>query len=178
MTKRVPNLAGNRTIESTKYQCDSDHIYAALRSDGHRNHETLFRGAQRITLHKDGALNFIIGDHFGSSSLMTDAGGNELASMRHTAWGEVRYESGASPTDYTYTGQYSYTYINLLWYNSRRNRTKSASIFKSKRFLFEKTYNWRSRRAKIPTLLRWNRTTSARHTKVRSFDNFGLSKKT
>ncbi|WKZ39315.1 MAG: hypothetical protein QY328_13705 [Anaerolineales bacterium] len=41
-----------------------------------------FAGAQRITLRKDGALNFIIGDHLGSSSLMTDAGGNELASMR------------------------------------------------------------------------------------------------
>ncbi|MCL4274430.1 MAG: RHS repeat-associated core domain-containing protein [Anaerolineales bacterium] len=76
-----------------------------------------FAGAQRITLHKDGALNFIIGDHFGSSSLMTDAGGNELASMRHTAWGEVRYESGASPTEYTYTGQYSYTAdFGLMFY--------------------------------------------------------------
>ncbi len=34
--------------------------------------------------------------------------------------GEVRYESGASPTEYTYTGQYSYTAdFGLMFYNAR-----------------------------------------------------------
>jgi RHS repeat-associated protein len=40
--------------------------------------------------------------------------------MRYTAWGEVRYNSGVTPTDYTYTGQYSYTAdFGLMFYNAR-----------------------------------------------------------
>jgi hypothetical protein len=29
---------------------------------------------------------------------------------------ELRYAGGVTPTSYTYTGQYSDSYINLLWY--------------------------------------------------------------
>jgi RHS repeat-associated protein len=40
--------------------------------------------------------------------------------MRYTAWGEVRYNSGVTPTDYTYTGQYSYAEdFGLMFYNAR-----------------------------------------------------------
>jgi hypothetical protein len=73
--------------------------------------------SQRIAMRKDGVLNFIIGDHLGSTSLVTDANGAAVSEMRYKAWGEVRHESGAMPTKYQYTGQYSDSYINLLWYN-------------------------------------------------------------
>jgi RHS repeat-associated protein len=73
-----------------------------------------------IALRKDGVLNFIIGDHLGSTSLVTDANGTVVSEMRYKAWGEVRHESGASPTEYTYTGQYSYTAdFGLMFYNAR-----------------------------------------------------------
>jgi RHS repeat-associated protein len=92
-----------------------------------------FAGAQRIALRKDGVLNFIIGDHLGSTSLVTDDAGNVLSELLYKAcptgmltlrvrWreGEVRHESGASPTEYTYTGQYSYTAdFGLMFYNAR-----------------------------------------------------------
>jgi RHS repeat-associated protein len=40
--------------------------------------------------------------------------------MSYTAFGEVRAETGASPTDYTYTGQRSYTDdFGLMFYNAR-----------------------------------------------------------
>jgi RHS repeat-associated protein len=86
-----------------------------------------FAGTSMIALRKDGVLNFIIGDHLGSTSLVTDANGTVVSEMRYKACptgmlreGEVRHESGASPTEYTYTGQYSYTAdFGLMFYNSR-----------------------------------------------------------
>ncbi|MDW8332491.1 MAG: RHS repeat-associated core domain-containing protein, partial [Cyclobacteriaceae bacterium] len=40
--------------------------------------------------------------------------------MRYTAWGEVRYTWGTTPTDYTYTGQYSNVReFGLMYYNAR-----------------------------------------------------------
>jgi RHS repeat-associated protein len=49
-----------------------------------------------------------------------------------TAWGEVRYQSGATPTDKTYTGQRSYAddfglmYYNARWYDSSLGRFAQA----------------------------------------------------
>jgi RHS repeat-associated protein len=68
-----------------------------------------------------------LGDHLGSSSITTDFTGAKISEMRYKAWGEVRYSwpAGLSTTpayelgDYTFTGQYSDSYINLLWYGSR-----------------------------------------------------------
>ena len=40
--------------------------------------------------------------------------------MRYTAWGAVRYENSTTPTDYTYTGQFSYSAdFGLMFYNAR-----------------------------------------------------------
>ena len=79
-----------------------------------------FAGAQRIAIRKDGELNYILSDHLGSTSLVTDSTGNLVSETRYTAWGEERYNSGASPTDYTYTGQYSnMDDIGLMFYNAR-----------------------------------------------------------
>jgi RHS repeat-associated protein len=78
-----------------------------------------YAGAQRIAMRTNGALSYLLGDHLGSASLMTNASGNVISDLRYKAWGEVRFASGNMPTKYTYTGQYSDSYINLLWYGSR-----------------------------------------------------------
>jgi RHS repeat-associated protein len=75
--------------------------------------------AQRVAMRQGTALYYLLPDHLGSTSLTTDASGHMLSELRYTAWGEVRYNAGVTPTDYTYTGQYSDSYINLLWYGSR-----------------------------------------------------------
>ena len=51
---------------------------------------------------------------------MTDTNGNIVTEMMYKAWGEVRYSSGSSPTDFTYTGQRSeMDNIGLMFYNAR-----------------------------------------------------------
>lgn len=91
-----------------------------------------YAGAQRIAMKKDGVLNFIIGDHLGSTSLVTDAAGNVVSEMRYKAWGEVRHASGNMPTQYQYTGQFSYQsdfglhFYNARWYDSSLSRFAQA----------------------------------------------------
>jgi hypothetical protein len=72
-----------------------------------------YAGFQRVALRANGTLNFLLGDHLGSTSLTTDANGQIISELRYTAWGEVRFVSGNTATKYTYTGQYSCRYINF-----------------------------------------------------------------
>jgi RHS repeat-associated protein len=79
-----------------------------------------YAGSQRIAMRDNGTLFFLLGDHLGSTSLVTFGNGNVVSETRYKAWGEVRYASGTTPTDYTYTGQYSYASdFGLMFYNAR-----------------------------------------------------------
>jgi RHS repeat-associated protein len=62
---------------------------------------------------------FLLTDHLGSSSIVTDEAGALIGEVRYKAWGETRYDSGNVPTKQRYTGQREDSYINLYWYNSR-----------------------------------------------------------
>ncbi|MDQ3004857.1 MAG: hypothetical protein M3R47_05670 [Chloroflexota bacterium] len=79
-----------------------------------------YAGSQRIAMRTNGTLNYLLGDHLGSTSLVTDATGHNPIETRYKAWGETRYSSGTAPTKYTYTGQYSnVSDFGLMFYNAR-----------------------------------------------------------
>jgi RHS repeat-associated protein len=79
-----------------------------------------YAGSQRIAMRTNGTLNYLLGDHLGSTSLTTDAGGNVVSEVRYKAWGEIRYASGNTITNYTFTGQFSYVNdFGLMFYNAR-----------------------------------------------------------
>ena len=65
------------------------------------------------------ALSFLLGDHLGSTSLVTDSAGATIAETRYSAWGETRYSSGVSLTNYKYTGQREESSFGLYFYNAR-----------------------------------------------------------
>jgi RHS repeat-associated protein len=88
-------------------------------------------------------LNYMLGDHLGSTSLATDASGNLLVETRYTPWGEVRYTTPNQtlPTRHTFTGQYSYVsddatdlgaagfglmFYNARWYDNTTGRFAQA----------------------------------------------------
>jgi RHS repeat-associated protein len=77
-------------------------------------------------------MNYLLGDHLGSTSLVTDATGHNSIETRYKAWGETRYASGTTPTKYQYTGQYSYVsdfglhFYNARWYDSSLGRFAQA----------------------------------------------------
>jgi RHS repeat-associated protein len=99
-----------------------------------------FAGATRVAMRKytipqSMSVEYVLGDHpspplrtsLGSTSITTDANGTKVSEMRYKPWGEIRswWTAGLSTTPayelakYTFTGQYSDSYINLLWYGSR-----------------------------------------------------------
>jgi RHS repeat-associated protein len=83
-----------------------------------------FAGSQRVAMRvQDGETDevyYLFTDHLGSTSITTDSDGDLYAELRYTAWGEVRYTSGQTPTDYTYTGQRSEVEgFGLMYYNAR-----------------------------------------------------------
>jgi YD repeat-containing protein len=79
-----------------------------------------FAGATRLAVRTNGTLSYLLGDHIGSSSVTTDANGGNPASALYKAFGETRYALGNLNTDYKFTGQRDDSYINLLYYGSRR----------------------------------------------------------
>jgi YD repeat-containing protein len=64
-----------------------------------------YAGGQRIALRQNGTLYYLLSDHLGSTTLVTDASGNIVSELRYKPWGETRYNSGSTPTRYQYTGQ-------------------------------------------------------------------------
>jgi RHS repeat-associated protein len=64
-------------------------------------------------------LNWILTDHLGSTTVTAAEDGSKLAELRYSAFGEVRFSSGTTPTEYQYTGQLNVSTIQLSWYNSR-----------------------------------------------------------
>ena len=68
-------------------------------------------------------LYWIFSDHLQSSSVVLEEDGTLYSRTSYTAFGEVRYQSSTSPTDYQYTGQRSYLddfglhYYVARWYD-------------------------------------------------------------
>ncbi len=84
-----------------------------------------YAGTQRIAMRKNGTLNFILGDHLGSSSLVTDSSGAVINETKCKACplrlrygmlreGETRYSSGTEQTKYTYTPKFLIDYFRHL----------------------------------------------------------------
>jgi RHS repeat-associated protein len=78
-------------------------------------------GQRPAMRNNDGSINYLLGDHLGSVSTVVDASGEIVSQSRYLPFGELLWEDGTSPTDYTYTGQRSLSEIGLMDYNARFN---------------------------------------------------------
>ena len=81
-------------------------------------------GSQRVAMRVAGAVYWLHGDHLGSASLTTNAGGQKVAELRYLPFGETRWAwgrtvSATTPTDRRYTGQREVPAIGLYDYNAR-----------------------------------------------------------
>jgi RHS repeat-associated protein len=95
-----------------------------------------YAGAPRVAMRvgsgsTNSSVKWLLGDHLGSTSLTTNYDGASPVTQLYKPWGEVRYSSGSLPTSYTYTGQYSNSYIKLIqmgarWYDPAIGRFISA----------------------------------------------------
>lgn len=129
--KRV-KLVMQTNIGSTTSYFVGNYYEVVVTDTGTQVNKYYYAGSQRVAMRKNGTLNFIIGDHLGSTSLVTDASGTVINETKYKAWGETRYSSGNEMTKYQYTGQYSYTndfglmYYGARWYDSSLSRFAQA----------------------------------------------------
>jgi RHS repeat-associated protein len=84
-----------------------------------------YDGATRVAMRTGNStgqttgLNWLFGDHLGSTSITADSGGNRSGELRYKGWGETRYNWGTTPTSYQFTGQRNESTLGLYFYNSR-----------------------------------------------------------
>jgi RHS repeat-associated protein len=64
-------------------------------------------------------VTYLHGDHLGSSSLTTSNTGTLVAQLRYLPFGGTRWESGATPTDFRFTGQRHESGFGLYDFNAR-----------------------------------------------------------
>jgi len=67
----------------------------------------------------NGTLYFILKDHLGSSSIMTDASGTIAGEDRFYPYGETRFTTGTMYTDKLFTGQREITGLGIYHYGAR-----------------------------------------------------------
>jgi RHS repeat-associated protein len=76
-------------------------------------------GGQRVAVRRpDGEVNWLHGDHLGSTLLATDGDGGEISRQLYYPFGEVRWASADMPTDFGYTGQ-RLDGTGLMFYHAR-----------------------------------------------------------
>ena len=72
-------------------------------------------GAMRV----DGTLYYVLKDHLGSASVVTDASGNVVGEQRYYPFGETRWTSGTMLTDKLFTGQREMADLDIYHYGAR-----------------------------------------------------------
>jgi RHS repeat-associated protein len=64
-------------------------------------------------------LNYLFGDHLGSTSITADSSGARAGELMYKPWGESRFTWGSTPTTYRFTGQREQAEIGLYYYGAR-----------------------------------------------------------
>lgn len=75
--------------------------------------------AVRTVQGSNDTLNWILGDHLGSTTVTANADGTWNSEIKYTAFGEVRASYGLTPTDYRYTGQLDVAELGLIYFVAR-----------------------------------------------------------
>ena len=72
-------------------------------------------GAMRV----NSTLYYVLKDHLGSASVVTDASGNSVGQQRYYPFGETRWTTGSIFTDRLFTGQREMAGLGIYHYNAR-----------------------------------------------------------
>jgi RHS repeat-associated protein len=110
--------AGGQRVKATIDDVDTYFVGNLYEKTGETETKYYYAGGSRIAMRVDGTLKYLLSDHLGSTTVVTDATGNLVSELKYKPWGEVR--SGTAQTKYTFTGQYSnVSDFGLLFYNAR-----------------------------------------------------------
>ena len=80
-------------------------------------------GGSRVAMDRDGVVQWLVGDHLGTTGLVLDDQGSVVAESRHYPYGEECWrwpQEGTFPTEYRFTGQRSESGLGLIHMGARR----------------------------------------------------------
>jgi len=75
--------------------------------------------AVRTVVGEQDTLHWILSDHLGSLNVTANEDGSWNSEIRYTAFGEVRWKDGLTPTEYRFTGQLEQAELGLYFYVAR-----------------------------------------------------------
>ncbi|MGB3220265.1 MAG: RHS repeat-associated core domain-containing protein, partial [Anaerolineae bacterium] len=79
-----------------------------------------YAGATRVAMRTGAStINYLLGDHLGSTALTLNSAGNRTTELRYYPYGAVRYNPGSQVTTYRFTGQRWDSGTALYFYQSR-----------------------------------------------------------
>ena len=79
-----------------------------------------YAGETRVAMRTGSStLNFLLGDHLGSTAITANSNGVKSGEIMYYPWGTERYIYGTTPTTYHFTGQRLENLIGLYYYGSR-----------------------------------------------------------
>jgi hypothetical protein len=134
--RKMSGGCSGRVLETTSFVYDGDgHLAKRVNPNGTR---TLYiSGVYEVNKNSSGTVTgrktyypaagamrvnstvyYILTNHLGSSSVVTDASGNAVGEQRYYPFGKTRTTSGSMYTDKLYTGQRD-TGLGIYYYNAR-----------------------------------------------------------
>jgi RHS repeat-associated protein len=78
-----------------------------------------YAGGTRVAVRTGSTLNYLLGDHLGSTAITTNSSGVKSAEMRYYPWGGQRYAWNTTPTTMLFTGQRRESSFGLYYYSAR-----------------------------------------------------------
>jgi len=76
----------------------------------------------------DSTPYYVLKDHLGSASVVTDASGNIVGEQRYYPFGETRVTTGTIPTDKLFTGQREIAGLGIYHYGARFREAPDAKL--------------------------------------------------
>ena len=78
-----------------------------------------YHAGKRVAMYDGATLNWLLGEHLGSTTVTANSSGTRTGEIRYKAYGNQRYTYGTTPTTYHFTGQREESTIGLYYYGAR-----------------------------------------------------------
>ena len=78
-----------------------------------------YHAGKRVAMYDGATLNWLLGEHLGSTTVTANSSGMRTGEIRYKAYGASRYTYCTTPTTYHFTGQREESTIGLYYYGAR-----------------------------------------------------------
>ena len=92
---------GNR-VRATVGGVTSTYVGNYYEVTGATTRKYYYLWGKRVAEYDGATLNYLLGDHLGSTAITANSSGSRVAELRYKPWGETRYTYQTTPTTFRY----------------------------------------------------------------------------